>query len=43
MAENEFILKQQNSPGFDIQIKLVNGRELQVISNGKKINHAYSI
>jgi len=43
MAENEVVLKQRNSLGFDIQIKLVDGRELQVVSKGKKIKRAYSI
>lgn len=43
MAENEFILKQRNSLGFDIQIKLVDGRELQVVSKGKKTKYNYSI
>lgn len=43
MAENEVVLKQRNSLGFDIQIKLLDGRELQVVSKGKKIKHAYSV
>ena len=43
MAENEVVLKQRNSLGFDIQIKLVDGRELQVVRNGKKIKHVYSV
>lgn len=43
MAENEVVLKQRNSLGFDIQIKLLDGRELQVVSKGKKIKRAYSV
>lgn len=43
MAENEVVLKQRNSLGFDIQIKLVDGRELQVVRKGKKIKQTYSI
>jgi len=43
MAENEVVLKQRNSLGFDIQIKLVDGRELQVVSKGKKIKQTYSV
>jgi len=43
MAENEFILKQRNAFGFDIQIKLVDGRELQIVKKGKKIEKTYSI
>ena len=43
MAENEVVLKQRNSLGFDIQIKLVDGRELQVVRKGKKIKHVYSV
>ena len=43
MAENELILKQRNSLGFDTQIKLIDGRELQVISKKKKIKQSYSV
>lgn len=43
MAENEFILKQRNSLGFDIQVKLVDGRELQVVNKGKKTKQTYSV
>jgi hypothetical protein len=43
MAENEIILKQRNAFGFDIQIKLVDGRELQIVKKGKKIEQVYSI
>lgn len=43
MAENELVLKQRNSLGFNTQIKLIDGRELQVISKKKKINQSYSV
>lgn len=43
MADKEFILKQRNKSGLDFQIKLVDGRELQIINKSKKINQAYSI
>lgn len=43
MEENELILKQRNSRGFMTQIKLINGRELQVIRNTKKIKQSYSV
>jgi len=43
MAENELVLKQRNSLGVDIQIKLVDGRELQVANKGKKTNLVYSV
>lgn len=43
MAENELGLKQRNSLGVDIQIKLVDGRELQVANKGKKTNFVYSV
>lgn len=43
MAENEVILRQRNSLGFDIQIKLLDGRELQVVSKGKKAKQTYSV
>lgn len=43
MAENELVLNQRNALGFDLQIKLVNGRELQILNKGKKINQSYSI
>jgi len=43
MAENDVSLKQRNSLGVDIQIKLVDGRELQVVSRNKKTKHAYSV
>jgi len=43
MAENEYVLKQQNVSGCNIQIKLVDGRELQVSSKGKKSQKSYSV
>ena len=43
MAENEHILKQRNVSGCNIQIKLVDGRELQVFSKGKKSEKSYSV
>lgn len=43
MAENEIVLKQRNSFGFDIQIKFVDGRELQILRKGKKIKQTYAV
>ena len=43
MAESELVLKQRNSLGFDIKIKLVDGRELQVVSKGNKTKQSYSV
>ena len=43
MAENGVSLKQRNSLGFDLQIKLVDGRELQVASKERKIKRIYSV
>ncbi len=43
MAENELVLNQQNILGFDLQIKLVDGRQLQVLSKGKKSEQNYSV
>ncbi len=43
MAGNEYILKQRNVSGCNIQIKLVDGRELQVLSKGKKSEKSYSV
>jgi len=43
MAENELVLKQRNAPGFELQIKLVDGRELQILNRGKKTEQRYSI
>ena len=43
MADSEVILKQRNSLGFDIQIKLVDGRELQVVRKERKIKRTYSV
>ena len=43
MAENECVLKQRNVSGHTVQIKLVDGRELQVHSKGKKSEKLYSI
>ena len=43
MAESEIVFKQRNSFGFDIQVKLVDGRELQVLNKGKKTRKSYSV
>ena len=43
MAENDLVLKQRNELGFDLQVKLIDGRELQVSTNGKKKKESYSI
>lgn len=43
MAENDLVLKQRNALGFDLQIKLIDGRELQVSSKGNKTEQSYSI
>lgn len=43
MAENELTLKQRNSLGVDIQIKLIDGRELQVASKSNKTKLVYSV
>lgn len=43
MAENELELKQSNKSGLDLQIKLVNGRELQISNKNKKSQQAYSV
>lgn len=43
MAENDLVLKQRNELGFDLQVKLIDGRELQVTTNGKKKKDSYSI
>jgi len=43
MAENEYVLKQRNVSGCNLQIKLVDGRELQILSKGKKSEKSYSV
>lgn len=43
MAANEISIKQRNSLGTEIQIKLVDGRELQVLTKEKKSNNTYSV
>lgn len=43
MAENELVLKQRNALGFDLQIKLIDGRELQVLNRGKRTEQRYSV
>lgn len=43
MARNDVSLKQRNSLGADIQIILVDGRELQVASRNNKIKQTYSV
>lgn len=43
MAENEFSLKQRSPSGLDIDLNLLNGRELQIKTKGKKQNQVYSV
>ena len=43
MAKNEYVLKQRNVSGCNLQIKLVDGRELQVLSKSKKSEKSYSV
>lgn len=43
MAGNEIVLSQSDNLGFNVQIKLVDGRELQVIRTNKKSEQRYSI
>jgi hypothetical protein len=43
MAESEIVFKQRNRLGADVQVKLVDGRELQVIHNGKKKKQSFSV
>lgn len=43
MAESEIVFKQRNSLGVDVQVKLVDGRELQVAHNGKKKKKSFSV
>ena len=43
MAESEIVFKQRNSLGVDVQVKLVDGRELQVAQNGKKKKKSFSV
>jgi len=43
MTENELVLKQHNSLGLGSQIKLLDGRELQVISKNKKKQKSFSV
>lgn len=43
MVSNELVLKQQNSLGIITQVKLIDGRELQVVSKNKKITQSYSV
>ena len=43
MAENEVSLKQQDSQGIELHLKLVNGRELLVASKSKKVKQVYSV
>lgn len=43
MAESEIVFRQRNTVGFDVQVKLVDGRELQVLNKGKKSEQAYSV
>ena len=43
MAGKEISLTQKDVDGTNVQIKLIEGRELQVVKTGKKIKHHYSI
>lgn len=43
MAENELVLKQRDALGFDVQVKLIDGRQLQILSKGKKSELNYSV
>jgi hypothetical protein len=43
MAEIDVVLNQNDNLGFNVQVKLVDGRELQVIKSRKKNEQRYSI
>lgn len=43
MAENELVLKQRDALGFDVHVKLIDGRQLQILSVGKKSELNYSV
>lgn len=43
MAGSEIVFRQRNTLGLDVQVKLVDGRELQVLNKGKKSEQAYSV
>ncbi len=43
MAEHNISLKQKTPLGVDVQIKLVDGREIQVATRNKKSKQAYSV
>ena len=43
MADKEFALKQRDPLGFDVLVKLIDGRELQFIRKGKNIDQNYSV
>jgi hypothetical protein len=43
MAENDVSLKQRNSHGVEVQIKLVDGRDLHVLTKKKKSKQRYSV
>ncbi|HFD32080.1 MAG TPA: hypothetical protein ENJ28_05135 [Gammaproteobacteria bacterium] len=43
MAVKDISLKQRTSSGVDVQIKLVDGREIQVATRNKKSKQAYSV
>lgn len=43
MAGKEISLTQKDIDGTNVQIKLIEGRELQVVRSGKKLKHHYSI
>lgn len=43
MAESEIVFRQRNTFGLDVQVKLVDGRELQILNKGPKSKQAYSV
>lgn len=43
MAENEFTFKQYDKFGLGVRVKLVDGRQLQVLNKSSRIEQAYSI
>ena len=43
MAENDVSLKQRNSHGVEVQIKLVDGRDLHVLTKKNKAKQGYSV
>jgi len=43
MVETELVIQQRDASGFDVQVKLIDGRELQFLSEGKKSELNYSV